>query len=321
MTGPHMLAIGTATQDVFLRGDKIFAPHSEHGVVYEHLPLGVKLPLEEVVFATGGNAMNASVTFARQGLEAEFMGIIGTEPAGQAVLGALDREGIATPHVVQDERFRTSYSVVLLAPSGERTILNYHGTQLHDTGWPLDLSAIARADWLYLSSVGSMVLLEKVITIARRHHVKIAMNPAGAELAKPRKLRALLDDVDVLITNKEEMQHLVEGKTAPELVRHATHLVPTVVVSDGPRGVVATDSTTLVHCGIYEDVKVVSRLGAGDAFGAGFVASLALGKSLEEAVVFASANATSVVTKIGATTGLLHRGTRLHDMPIRIEAF
>ncbi len=312
---PRILAIGTATQDVFLRSTA-FKPHRDNGQSVEEFPLGAKLAVDEVVFTTGGNAMNAAVTFARQGMETEFMGIFGAEPAGQAVMQALDREGIATSHVVQDERFQTSYSTILLAPNGERTILNYHGTHVHDSGAPLDLDAVKHADWLYLSSIGSMPLLEKLVTIAAKNGVQVALNPSGSELAEAGKLRTVLEDVAVLLVNKDEMKQIVEGKTLEELVRHGANLVQTVVISDGPKGVMATDSTKIVKAGVYEDVKVVDRLGAGDAFGAGFVAWHAMGKSLEKAITFASANASSVVTKVGGTAGILHQHGGSYKMPL-----
>ena len=142
------------------------------------------------------------------------------------------------------------------------------------------------------------------------------LNPAGPELAEPDKLKALLESVDVLCTNKEEMQLLVAGETLEELALHALHYVPVVIVSDGPNGVVATDGKTLVRAGMYEDVPVIDRTGAGDAFASGFLSQWSQGKSLKESIIFASANSTSVVTKIGAKDGILHRGVKLHEMPI-----
>jgi sugar/nucleoside kinase (ribokinase family) len=115
------------------------------------------------------------------------------------------------------------------------------------------------------------------------------------------------------------MALLVDGKSSEELVRRAAQITETVVLSDGPNGVLATDGKVLVNAGMYEDVKVISRLGAGDAFGSGFVAMHAQGKSLQEAVTFASANATSVVQHIGATIGILHKGAQVHDMPLDIS--
>lgn len=315
-----MLCIGTATQDVFLISDKTFRPVCEHGVCYEHLPLGVKLDVEQVVFATGGNALNAAVTFARQGLDSAFMGVIGTDPASEAILRAIDKEDIDTKYLRQDEDQQTSYSTVLLAPTGERTILNYHGVNLKADGSDLHLPAIADADWLYLSSLGSMPLLERVISLAAKNGVKVALNPSLSELEDIHKLRALLEDITVLITNKDEMKQIVHGESSEELIRHASQFVPVAVISDGPKGVVATDGKQLVKAGVYETVKVVDRLGAGDAFGSGFVARYAAEENLADAITFASANATSVVTKIGATAGILRRHAHIHDMPLKISA-
>lgn len=313
----RMLCIGTATQDVFLRGP-IFKPVCDKdGNCFEHLPLGEKLDVEEVIFTTGGNAANAAVTFARQGLDTNFMGVIGVDPAGEAVLRDLDIDDVGTRHLKQLEDFKTGYSTILLAPNGERTILRSHGNKIHADGSDLDLEAISKADWLYLSSLGSMSLLEKVIRIAGKNGVQVAINPGTMEIREADKLRNLLDDVAVLITNKEEMQKLVEGETTEELLRHAAHIVPVVLISDGPRGSVATDGQKIIKAGMYKDVKVVDRLGAGDAFGSGFVAMFAQGASLAEAITFASANSTSVVTKIGAKAGILHSGVKLSKMPLQ----
>ena len=72
---------------------------------------------------------------------------------------------------------------------------------------------------------------------------------------------------------------------------------------------------------MYEDVPVVDRTGAGDAFGSGFLSQWSQGKNLQESIVFASANSTSVVTKIGAKEGILHKGVKLHSMPIDSKPF
>ena len=56
----------------------------------------------------------------------------------------------------------------------------------------------------------------------------------------------------------------------------------------------------------YPDPKPpFERTGAGDAFSATFVAGLAMGKSIEDALMMAPINSMSVVQKIGAQEGLL----------------
>jgi ribokinase len=314
---PKVVCIGKATQDVFLK-DEEFDPHKEGKVLYTHLPLGAKLDIDDLEFATGGNATNVAVTFARQGLRSEYVWTLGYDPASETVLKDLDKEGVETRHVVQKDKYQAGYSTILIATNGERTILNYKGTSTGTHGADLDLSTLADADWVYPTALatGGVDLLRKIVDEADEQNVKVMLNPAGSELAEPAKLKGLLESIAVLCLNKEEAQMLVEGQTSEELVRHLLHYVPVVIVSDGPRGVMASDGKTIIKAGMYEDVKVLDRTGAGDAFASGFLSQWILGKSLKDAVLFASANSTSVVAKVGAKAGILHKHVKLHDMPL-----
>ena len=316
-----MLAIGKASQDVFLRSSKDFQPYVHKGVQYEQLPLGKKIHVDDMVITTGGNATNVAVTFARQGLHSKYAWELGEDAISTSILGNLDDEGVDTSHVRHDPDYKPSYSTILLAPTGERTVLNYPGSPIRAHRTPIDLDVLEGVDWVYLSSINDMNLLEKIVSSAAKHGVKIMMNPSGLELEEHEKLKPIIEDIEVIALNKEEAQILVHGETLEELARHMTHYVPVAVVSDGPNGVVATDGKTIVRAGMYEDVKVVDRLGAGDAFGSGFLSQWAQGKSLKDSVIFASANSTSVVTKIGAKEGILHAPAKLHSMPISEKPF
>lgn len=319
---PRILSIGAAVQDVFLSHSDEFKPVTDKSLHEQvmQLEMGAKADVNKIDFSTGGGATNAAVTFARQGLHAIFMGTIGDDPAGQAVLDDLDNESVDTRHVSYSKKLNTGYSVLLLAPNGERTILTYRGASTHYNAHDFDLDDLD-VDWLYVSSVAGQVdILDKIFHQAREKGIKIFFNPGKGELAKPEKLKALLEDVEVLSVNKEEMQQLVHGESSDELVRHGLNMVPVVIVSDGPNGVVASDGKSIVTAGMYQDVKVIDRTGAGDAFGSGFLSQWAQGKSLKDSIVFASANSTSVVTKIGAKVGILHHGVKLHDMPLHEEA-
>lgn len=313
---PTIVTIGKSTEDVFLKSSNVFTPYQHKGVQYEQLPVGKKIDLDDVVISTGGNVTNAAVTFARQGLRSKYAWCLGNDTSSCAIVGALDKEGVDTSFVHQSDRFRASYSIVVMLSGGERTILNYRGTMPTSRDRELDLSIIDDGDWVYLSSLGDMEMLEKIISRAAKNGVRIMLNPAGVELQNADKLRGLLEDVEVLIVNKEEAQLIVNGETLEELARHARHYCPVVIVSDGPNGAFATDGKTVIMAGMYEDVPVIDRTGGGDAFGSGFLSYYAQGKSLRESIVFASANSTSVVQKIGAKEGILRKGAVLHDMPI-----
>lgn len=319
MSGPvKILSVGAAVQDVFLSHSDEFAPVSDSKAheQFMKLELGAKADVNKINFSTGGGATNAAVTFARQGLHAVFMGTLGHDPAGRAVLDDLDKEGVDTSNVSYSEKYSTGYSVLLLAPNGERTILTYRGASTHYHVSHFDLSPVL-ADWMYVSSMsGNFEVLNKLFDQAKQKNIRIMFNPGKSELRHPEKLRSLLEEVEVLVLNRDEMRYIVHGETIEELVMHGHHLVPVVIVSDGPNGVCATDGKTIVKAGMYQDVRVIDRTGAGDAFGSGFLSQWVQGKSLSDSIVFASANSTSVVQHIGAKAGILHHSVRLHEMPL-----
>lgn len=321
MSVPTIVTIGKATQDVFLKSADAFKEFEHKGVKYEQLPVGQKLDLDQVIFATGGNVTNAAVTFARQGLHSKYSWCLGLDTSSETILQSLDKEGVDTSHVFQSDNFSASYSAILMLVGGERTILNYKGTMPTSNDSELDISVIDEGDWIYISSLGDMDLLERIVARAAKENVKIMLNPAGVELDHAEKLKGLLGDIEILAVNKEEAQQIVHGETSEELARHLNNYCPTVLVSDGPNGVIASDGKTIVDAGMYEDVPVVDRTGAGDAFGSGFLSQYAQGKSLKDSVIFASANSTSVVQFIGAKEGILHKGVALHDMPLTEKEF
>lgn len=307
----RILSIGAATQDVYVSGKDLHARRDvrSHSFV-EQFPLGAKLELDRVVFDIGGGASNAAVTFARQGYQSSFAGRVGKDPAGAEVLRVLKREGIDTKHIRVDERNGTGYSLLLLADNGERTVLVYRGASHHlsaddfYTGTPLE------ANWFYISSLaGNMDLLKKLLQHAHKHNIKVALNPGRGELEQAKKLRGLLAGVDIFMANREEMEMLFGGDTAAHTLLNAMHYCPYVVLSDGPAGSYASDGQTLYHAGQYKKVKVIDRTGAGDAFNSGFVAAIARGWGVEEALTLGSANSTSVVQQIGAKKGII-QGTR-----------
>ena len=125
---PHVICIGGASQDVFLTGKALAGKRDVRTkATVEQFPLGDKLSIDEVYHATGGDASNAAVTFARQGLKTSFVGKVGRDVAGAEVLRELRREGVDIDAAITDSQKGTTYSTILVAPSGERVILNYAG--------------------------------------------------------------------------------------------------------------------------------------------------------------------------------------------------
>lgn len=312
----RFVSIGAAVQDVYLRG-KIFEPNKEEdGSLSEEFALGTKNEVEAITFSTGGGATNASVTFARAGHHSSFMGRIGKDVAGRAVMDDLRSENINTTLVKTMQNTNTGYSTIFLSPDGERTILTYRGASQEYNLSSRDFFNVA-PDWFYISSLsGDIDSLLKIVDYAKKHKIKIAINPGKKEITHKRFKKSLAS-FDILSLNKEEMQTLFgEDKKPDELLKEASKTTPIVLLTDGPKGSYATDGKKIFKAGMYKDVPVIDRLGAGDAFSSGFVCKVAGGSPIEEALVYASANSTHVVGQIGAKEGILHERTRLSHMEI-----
>lgn len=316
MAKVHVICIGGATQDVFLTGKALAGKRDVRTkALVEQFPLGTKLTVDNVYFSTGGDASNASVTFARQGLKTSLVAKIGRDAAGAEVLRVHRREGVGIESIITDTKKATSYSTILVAPDGERVVLNYQGAahdlNVKEIDWPS-----LKADWFYVASLhGNFELLEKVVSYARHNDIKVAFVPSKSELEKPKKILKLLPGIHALIGNLEEMQTLFGIKGDRELMLNTIGASHYVVVTDGPRGVYVSDSDKIYHAPVYKKVKIVDRLGAGDAFGSGFVAALAQGGSIADAITLGSANATSVVQQYGAKAGIL-KAQKLKNLPL-----
>ena len=311
----RIVSIGAALQDVYLIDHDDFGTNSRG--FFNQIELGTKVDIDKIKFGTGGGATNAATTFARYGHESIFMGCISNDPAGQAIINSLDDEGIDSSYVTYLNRLQTGYSVVLLAPNGERTILTCRGASAHfDALNPDDLDTVY-PDWIYVTTFrGDMDSLDQIFTKAKSLGAKIMFNPGNLELQHTRKLLGLLSDVDILLVNKCEAQKIVEGKILTELLAKVKNYVPNVIITDGNQGAIATDGKEVYRAGLYEDVKIKDSTGAGDAFGSGFLAAYADGKSFKDSLLFASANSTSVVQHVGSKDGILGKNTKLHNMPI-----
>lgn len=300
-----VLTIGAATQDVFLIG-KTFRPVELDNIEYNLLQTGTKIDVEDIIYDTGGGATNAAVTFARAGLATACMTKVGLDGPGREIVHILDKEKVNTARLVRNPKHHTGYTVMLVASSGESTMLVHHGASYVFERKDFKL-ADARPRWVYISSLaGNITVLSHIIKWARKNKISIAVNPGALELTKPVRLRRLLANVDVVIVNREEMTQL-SGKSDPldSLLFCRSAGLHTIVLTDGPTGAWVLDGSYVYYGAIYKKTKVVDRTGAGDAYGAGFVSALIKHRTIEAAMTYGAANSTSVIGYVGAKAGII----------------
>lgn len=320
-----IITIGTATRDVFIESKLFKVLHDPKHLERlgfktgeaQCFALGAKIEVGRPTLAFGGGAMNAAVTFGRQGFKTGALITIGDDENGDAILGALAREKVASLAAI-DRKKGTAYSVILLSPSGERTILAYRGASEDLSKREVAPTKLqAKAAYVVPGAIPLPVIAGAVRALKKRGAL-IAMNPSAHYLSLgAKKLAPLLRAIDVIIMNREEAAYLTGEKFEHErkIFKKFDRMVPGLaVMTDGPNGVMVSDGKTIYAAGVYPDQKVMNRTGAGDAFGSGFVAGLLQygatpGKVSDDAVRYAirlaSANATGVVEGMGAQAGIL----------------
>lgn len=316
----RIISLGSALQDIYLIDHDDLIPTSIGGeAIFGKVLVGSKVDIDRISYEVGGGGVNSSITFARHGHEAIFMGNISRDPAGAAIIRTLDREGVDSSYVNFLERKTTGTSVILLdTKSGERTILTCRGASEQFGNFDEKSLDMVQPDWLYVTTLrGDMDTLRRFFKHAKDLGVNIMFNPGVRELENGKELVELLKYVDILNVNKSEASKIVPGVVLTELLYHLNNYAPITIITDGAMGGIAGNGEETYRFGIYEDVRIKDATGAGDAFGSGFLAAFSAGKSFRSALIFASANSTAVVSKIGANRGILTNREKQHPMPIQ----
>jgi len=304
-----IITMGSATVDVFAHTDptqsELVNLHHHKDIAY---PLGAKILIREMHFFVGGGGTNTAVAFSRLGLRTGFFGKIGKDDNGKTISDCLFNEKV---DFVGTYGEISGYSIVLDSVEDDRTIFTYKGCNDELRVSDVDFKVLD-TKWLYLSSMmkDSFVTQQKVADYARRKGILIAYNPSlyivknGAST-----LKNILKNVEILIFNKEEAQALVQETTdnIMTLLFEVSKLGPSVIViTDGHNGAYCYDTAdSVVYSAKPKKVKIVETTGAGDAFSAGFVTGMLLGKDIGLCLKLGMINAESVIQHLGAKNILL----------------
>jgi sugar/nucleoside kinase (ribokinase family) len=301
-----VITIGSATQDVYLVSKDFRTVRDRHSPTgaSEEFAFGSKVELDDLLFECGGGATNAAVTFQRQGLRTACVCKVGADAAGDDVIRTLRAYRVDPRFIIRDRRDRTAFSAIFLGKGGERTALVYRGASADFTERMVPWHAL-RARWFYVTSLGgNLRFLRHAIAHAHRIGASIAVNPGKAELKKA-AARSVLAQADVLLLNREEAELLFRAR-GPKLVKNmAKWRKGTTVVTDGVNGSWALAPTGAWRLRI-KPVRAVDTTGAGDAFGSGFIASLAKRPhDVPAALRLGAINSAGEVQHLGAKKGLV----------------
>lgn len=305
------MSIGGATYDLFVRVNHETGTMPDGHAAFT-LPLGDKVPVNEVVETCGGGACNTSVGLARLGCAASFEGIIGSDQWGERLLGTLKNEKVDVQNATIVENEVSSFSIILLAKNGERVILYEPGTNAHLRKANFDRDIAEQMNWVYLNHIqeqSSDVQDDIVDMLTQKGDPRFTWNPGGHQITAGLTSQVnsrLIPYTDLLLLNDEEALTFTRTDSIDKAMKTLVKAgAKTVFITRGKDGVTATDGTKVYRCPIVPGSNVVDTTGAGDAFGTGATWALMRGLDFPTALKAGTINAASVVGTIGAQQGLL----------------
>ena len=337
-----VLTIGGATEDVYLDyegADCMKIMQSEGDKNFLWFESDAKIEVDKVLYFTGGGSTNSAVSFRRLGFDSSCFCMTGNDNESKHILEVLKKEKVNTSNILSSKKLRSGKSFIINSLKRERTIFAFRGANGLLTKEDIPFASIKKTDQLYITSLSyeASKLLKDIVPFAKKNKVPVAMNPGISQLSRGAKyLKESLKNIDIFILNYSEAKTFmwslvssnkcydqcvcpdekeVTAKTTflrtnfyfsiPNFMKEVLSLGPKiVVVTDGKNGVyVATKKEMFFHPS--QKVEVVDTVGAGDSFGSCFVACLAKGLKIDDALRYGIINSTSVIGNMGAKPGLL----------------
>ncbi|GEP36187.1 sugar kinase [Nocardioides szechwanensis] len=281
-----------------------------HVIGIESIPASSDGQLVETIrFSPAGTAGGTAVVLSRLGAEVLSFGAVGTDPVGDSLLALLAREGVDTSGLVRKPDHQTSSSVIPVRPNGDRPAWHCIGANGAFTLDDLDLATLEGITHLHLG--GPEFLGGEAAGQLLAHARSIGATTSLDILAPgdPDMLAWIADALphtDYLLPNDEQ----VLGFTgATDLAEGARALVAAgagcVAVTQGAKGalVVTADAVAEVAAYPIDPDKLVDTTGCGDAFSAGFLRGLSLGRDTTEAARLGCATAAQVAQGLGTDAG------------------
>lgn len=311
------VAIGDIVVDNFIQLNKKEAEifkDEKSGIEKLCINFADKIPYESSKeISAVGNSPNAAVAAARLGLKSALIADVGDDENGKKCLNSLKKNSVVTNFIKKHKGEQTNYHYVLRY-NADRTILVKH------TEFNYKFPNIGSPKWIYLSSLAENSLpyhKEIFKYLESRPETKLAFQPGTFQMNLGyENLKNIYQRTDLFFCNKEEALRIlkplnndVQKIEIVTLLKMMRELGPKIIViTDGPNGAYVFDGNKTLHAPMYPDInKPVDRTGAGDSFSSTFTSALALGKTLEEALLWAPINSMSVVQYVGAQEGLLSK--------------
>ncbi len=274
-------------------------------------------PVEDLDLLSGGCAANTAAVLAKLGAETKLAALIGKDSLGAAALADQKKAGVDISTVTQDPGLPTSVAVVLVDSAGQRSFYYRAGGCEQLTNCHVPSHVLKEARFVHVGGAMKLLALDigELMAQAKGFGCTTSLDTDWDIYGNwMRKLESALPKIDYLITNEEEAAMLA-GKNDPREAAAVLlgHGPKAVLVKMGERGAALATPHGWAEFPAYA-VEVRDTTCAGDAFAAGFIRGLGLGRTLEDSVRLGNAAGALCTTQIS------HRGITTLEAALRLIA-
>lgn len=244
------------------------------------LQLGGDTP-GQILMTPGGSAANVATWLARLGSDVVFVGSVGHDISGDLLITDLQREHVV-PHVVQLKDHPTSTIVVMIEPTGQRSMITNQGADFYLRPEHLPVAVLDSVRHLHVTawSLFSNPPQDAIVQAVRRAKAAgatVSFDPASYQMIEAMGrdvFIALMESmaIDMLFPNRDEAA-VLSGQSDPvqmaEFFRERWPEMRVILKLDADGCMVITpEGQQHVHT---TAVAAIDSTGAGDSFNAAFL--------------------------------------------------
>ncbi|MGO2749564.1 MAG: ribokinase [Pseudoclavibacter sp.] len=247
----------------------------------------------------GGKGANQAVASARQGALTTFIGAIGADTAGDALIDNLRAQSVKVDAVVRDSTAATGTAIVLVDRNGDNEIIVAPGANasLSEQAVERALRDVGDSDIVVVQCEISPMRVEQVIRGAAQRGAYVIVNLAPYTPLNP----VVFADIGLLVLNESEARALTRSHAPDPATAAAETTGCACLVTLGAQGstFAAPDGRTSFVQAAPVDA-VIDTTGAGDTYVGALAASLAAGADIQTAMSDATAASGEAVQTLGA---------------------
>jgi len=265
--------------------------------------------VEEIIFKTGGDALNNAIDLSVIGNSVTYVGRVGSDYSGDFIISTCRAAGVDMAHIVRSDAPHTKMNI-LIDGKGNRAFFYYPGASAEFCLEDIDLSLLNSCRILQIGStfhlprfdgIGAAALLRMAQEKGVITSMDVTKDPTNRwnEILEP-----CYPYLNYFLPSIEQAELLACSSDISTISDFfISRGVRNLVIKLGDRGCYCRTQEKAFTCGCY-NVPVVETTGAGDAFVAGFLSGVLRNHLIEDCVRLGTAASAHVIQCVGANTGI-----------------